>query len=328
MRKNALNAQMTEAERLLYSRTDKDVWLIAGLLCTSLIIGVTYFLGVQKPKEKLEKTVTPKTPVVAVIDLDAICRTRDGVVMTKQSAQGEMVKWCFMTDGTSCVMDTDFGQGGCSNGEYGAVLGSQTIVSSAPTVQPSPSPLPPDSTFVYQLQITRKPDTIDPIEPRLIDYVQTAMDTHIPDLDYRITGVYYDTSSGNPYTKENRYYFNYLIEGIGSLEGLPLMIEDYASIMRIEPVDQILLDYLTDNDYCQSNQDCVIRKSTCTYGAFNRFEKFVDAYACGQIIDEFGAPTVFFDTTQNCKAERVFAIPVCDNNQCMPTQEAARCLER
>jgi hypothetical protein len=140
--------------------------------------------------------------------------------------------------------------------------------------------------------------------------------------------VYYDSSSGNPYTKENRYYFNYLIEGIGLLDGLPQIIEDYASIMRIEPVDQIVLDYVADNDYCQTNQDCVIRKSTCTYGAFNRFEKFVDAYACGQIVDEFGAPTVFFDSTQSCKAERVFATPVCDNNQCIPTQEAGRCLER
>lgn len=328
MDKNIFSIQATEIERLPHSHTHKDVWLIAGLLCTSLIIGVTYFLGVQKTKTQLDSSIKPQRPVVAVIDLDTICRTRDGVVMTKHNSQGEIVKWCYMADGTSCAMDDVFSQDGCSHGEYRAVLGTQNVASISPIALPSPSLPPTASTVVYQLQITQKPDAIDPIEPRLIDYLQTAMETHISNLKYKITGVYYDTTTGNPYIKENRYYFNYLIEGIGTLDKLPLTIEDYASIMRIEQVDQIVLGYLADNDYCQTDQDCVIRNSMCTYGAFNRFDKFVDAYACGQIIDEFGAPTVFFDTTQSCKAERVFANPVCDNNQCMPTQEAARCLER
>jgi hypothetical protein len=305
-----------------------ELIFVAALLVIMFILAVSYFAPSESTSIEENGELTSEAQSLAVLMGEDICANKGGVVVAS-STDSNNVKTCVMANGDKCTLTELAASGDCQVAS-GVVLGMSENASPTPTVTPIiESTKASNSASLYEVQVTRKPNSVEPIEPMIKDYLTSVFGWRKQEDNNRvIIDVYYDATKGNPYQKESKYYFTYYIQVLGEKIETPITYEDYATIVRVDEGDQGLISYLIDPGYCETNEDCVVRKSFCTYGAFNKLDSYVDSYACSRIEDQFDELRVFYAEKQNCKAERVFADPVCINNLCQPTKEAARCIEK
>jgi hypothetical protein len=227
---------------------------------------------------------------------------------------------CTFLDGTQCPVAILFQEGQCVSFDTPAPTRPHVSNQFSPPQAPQPTSIP---LSVYYLVIVRKPDAPLPIESRLIDYVSRSLKLPRQTL---IRKIVFDTRQGNPYRDQTaKFNFSYYLIVEGSLPTLG-KFDNYATSFNLEVVNQSILPLLEESDYCHTDLDCMVRDDFCTYGAFNIYQTFLEQWACQGKVDEFGEALIFYDETQQCKAQTVFDEPACINNRCIPQQQASLCL--
>lgn len=95
--------------------------------------------------------------------------------------------------------------------------------------------------------------------------------------------------------------------------------ENSSLIVNVKKLsDQDLIPYLVDNNYCEQDPDCTIRRAYyCQYGAFNNFESLKD--------HESGCTGVTFDdeiqqSVDTLCHKLLYQNPSCSSNKCVATQ--------
>ena len=126
-----------------------------------------------------------------------------------------------------------------------------------------------------------------------------------------------DTSEIEEWNTEyyNRKYYIYVPNEIikeGKYEN------EYLSV-NIKKVDKAIIPYFSDNKYCNTDYDCMIRPAQhCKYGAFNNFESIRDApYGCVEGTLYEGESEYSYVPHE----EVLFENPICYQNKCETKQK-------
>ena len=137
----------------------------------------------------------------------------------------------------------------------------------------------------------------------------------------------YDTGEGDPY--ETRFDFSYYIFINDQLIKLKDKYENENLIVEVANVDPKLMPYLEDSDYCESNEDCVIRSNFCAYGAFNYYQRFIDVWGCEQGFypeeDEKSLQELCNKETEHPEVKYTGA--KCINHQCVAQGRTVTCVK-
>jgi putative hemolysin len=291
--------------------------VILFLLCTLIVYT---FLEWRQNRKVLGVTQTDSASTQITSDPAALhCQSSGGEVVITTTDTGEAESWCALLDNVLCDLNTFYVTGRCQ-----LPTTPTPIPTPSPTSPPTPSPAP-NQARTYRIIMAKKVNGSDPIEPLLKDYLTEAL--QLKNLNHTvITSIYFDTREGSPYETDRRYNFSYYLVVYGSPLRAGQIVEDYATQIKIESTSG-LDDYFKSPQYCQTTDDCLIRRNLCQYGAFNPFQPYIDSYSCVSMTDHFGHNRLFYDSSQSCKAERFYEGVSCDNNLCRPLREAGRCLK-
>lgn len=197
-----------------------------------------------------------------------------------------------------------------------------------PTViptQPKATPVTESDSGVYQIAITTQPAIATISNVLLADaLVNTLALPLIANQPYPIKKIIYDTLEQDPWSATGPGLLNgryYLIVS----PQVKLQTQLYTSpwlTIDVKPAAHDLLPFLSDQKFCLSDSDCLVRKSYCQTGAYNRYDIVLDSYSCH--IDN-SSRLAFFDSQQNCPAVVGFVSPKCSANRCL-TNEVNICL--
>lgn len=141
----------------------------------------------------------------------------------------------------------------------------------------------------------------------------------IPDLALK-----YNTSEGNVYQDRGNSVYFFPV----SLDGREIAGKyDYAqSTIELSEVPSNLNKFLADNKYCQTESDCLIRNSFCIRGAFNKYERYIDAWGCGGSPQgDIGFDNVALEKLLQCRPIVQYSHVSCIENKCIAQGATMSC---
>lgn len=112
----------------------------------------------------------------------------------------------------------------------------------------------------------------------LIDILQLGKPTSYYSYDDFILLIAYDSTQGSPYEDENhkfnKDYFILLKTQIKALDTQKTYKTAEFSA-TVSKVDQKLLPFIQDSNYCETNADCSVGYNFCSYASYNKFRKLI-----------------------------------------------------
>jgi hypothetical protein len=84
-----------------------------------------------------------------------------------------------------------------------------------------------------------------------------------------------------------------------------------------------LIPYLSDSKYCEDDNDCQIRSSYCTHGAYNKFDSALGPLGCG--LPNFEGFEEHPESYMKCSYEVNYDGAKCENKQCIVINPTAVC---
>lgn len=159
-----------------------------------------------------------------------------------------------------------------------------------------------------------------------------------------IQRIVYDTQTGYPYKgshKDGVMYRQYNSDFFIAIKGFALDMtrqykNSYASA-TVSFVDPKIIPYLKNKDYCEVDNDCLIRDSFCGYGSFNKYEEYADIYGCEsppydlESINAEGMPTFMdeqYDEAMKCNVRAQYSGASCIRQQCKGTGRTLHCISQ
>jgi hypothetical protein len=197
---------------------------------------------------------------------------------------------------------------------------------------PVPTTSPNKSSTHYYLKISLKsPNRQPPDEEYLFlgEYLQEILD--LP-KDKRsnevISKIAYDTREGDPFAEENsKYNFNYyLVLKEGQIDTSRKYEDEYLEI-RANSINSGLEPFIDNPEYCETDNDCVIRYEFCTYGSYNSYHDFADVWGCGSLSDKSGYTFQIFDDERGCTTDVQFSGSKCVSNKCVEQNRTIVCID-
>jgi hypothetical protein len=199
------------------------------------------------------------------------------------------------------------------------------------TIVPSPTVTPKPSAYYY-LEIRLKTLGKEPPQEKYYsfgNYLLSAL--NFPkDQSYTkiISKIVFDTRGRNSNEKNFSIYNSnyYLALKEGKIEA-PKKFEDEYTVINVYPVKSSLEPYIDSPDYCKTDSDCTIRTNFCTYGSFNYYQEFLEAFGCETVADETDYRYMILDEEKGCYTQVSYGGSKCLNNQCVGQNRKVFCEE-
>lgn len=190
---------------------------------------------------------------------------------------------------------------------------------------------------IYRITIARKPGSPEPEVTFLRWYLEDLFTLSRES----ISDIVYDTREGSPfYPKYRGLDFAYYIFLGGEPTELRQVYENESVTVRVINVDEKLIPYLKDPDYCEVDTDCVVRTNFCGYGAFNYYHGFHDVWGCPVVSEtefECAEPERveleecemgWYDEKMGCERDVEYTGIKCIENKCIAQNRIVKCLSR
>ena len=143
--------------------------------------------------------------------------------------------------------------------------------------------------------------------------------------DFVFDLVYSTDNYPNQFDYSRKYQADYYILVSSGL--VEAGVFDYRGVrMNVRPVNNSLYNYMSDVKYCEVNSDCDIRGHFCTYGAFNKFQPYIEGWSCvGAPITEDEEEFGKYDTNLGCETQLEFTRAICQQNRCVGLDKQIAC---
>jgi hypothetical protein len=213
----------------------------------------------------------------------------------------------------------------------------QQVPSQFPTTTPTsiqvttPTPVNENLNY-YHLEIKLKDPKIEPPNDPdnfLINYLAKALGLPKAENNFQvIEKIVFDTREGYPWGTKNfsRFNFNYFI-GINGAKLETKIYEDNYTTIKVNPVEERLVPYLKDPDYCEMDNDCTLRSNFCTSGSFNFYHQYVEVWGCEGMTDETNQSSFDRDQEMGCTTSVSYSGSKCENNKCIGQNRTVSCIE-
>lgn len=188
-----------------------------------------------------------------------------------------------------------------------------------PTATPT---LTIDAYTVYNLDIKTKTDDKFNFENFIFQFANPIIRSFdLSDLAYTDSFRIYSSPKT---TKTNHQYILMVIK---NAEIKPFYENDEYRV-TLTPNDSLDTNYLYNNNYCQTNSDCLINTYLCNYGAFNKYERIWTPYGCEGNIYDFQNNYYFgpHDKILKCNSKATYQSAKCMNNQCVGYNRNIKCI--
>lgn len=150
-------------------------------------------------------------------------------------------------------------------------------------------------------------------------------------FDLSIVTMVFDIRKGEPYKTLTNFSYYILINEENELKD---EYENESIIVRTSKIDESLIPYIKNPDYCEKDTDCVIRTDFCAYGAYNYYHAFHDVWGCPDLYEnEFGCALpepseecyFGYDEKLECFREIEYTGTKCLNNLCVAKNRTVNC---
>ncbi len=173
----------------------------------------------------------------------------------------------------------------------------------------------------YRITISKKYGSLEPEYESLRLYLEDLLGLSRESISH----IVYDTRDGSPYDSvlDFSYYALFKNESVE----LKSSYENESIIAQVARIDERLIPYIEDSDYCETDADCVVRTDFCKYGAFNHYHSFHDIWGCVVITEtefECNVP----DPGEECfstECDVEYIGVECISNQCFAKNRTENC---
>lgn len=182
----------------------------------------------------------------------------------------------------------------------------------------------------------------------LIDILQDLFD--LPMVEFPqggativIKNIVYNTKDGYPDKggmKDGVSYRQYNSDFYIAIKGFSLDLtrtyKNEEAEAKLAFVDPKTIPYIENKDYCEVDNDCMIRDSFCGYGSFNKYEYYADVWGCEsppydlEVLNADGQPIFYdeiYDEKMSCNVRAKYAGVKCANHQCKGTGRTLSCIK-
>ena len=178
---------------------------------------------------------------------------------------------------------------------------------------------PTGKTTAYQITISEINSSIKE-SGWLSTYLENLFDLPVNS----ISRIVFDTRKGQSY--ENIYNSTYYILVISENDLKP---EYEKGNIRVQTSKiNELISYIQDPDYCETDEDCVIRGEFCAKGSFNYYRGFYDCCGCeGALYLEESEEILDICDKETQHVEIEYSGSKCLNHQCLAQNKIMTCVE-
>lgn len=188
-----------------------------------------------------------------------------------------------------------------------------------PTATPT---LTIDAYTVYNLEIKTKTNDEFNFENFIFQFANPKIRSFdLSDIAYTDSFRVYSS----PETTKTKH--RYILMTLKDADVKPLYEDDQYQV-TITPNNSLNINYLYSNNYCQTNNDCLVKEYFCRYGAFNKYERIRTSYGCEGNIHDYQNNYYFgpYDNIQKCNSQVTYQSAKCINNKCIGQGRVSKCI--
>lgn len=186
-----------------------------------------------------------------------------------------------------------------------------------------------DEVEAYRLVVADASASAATGERELGEFVVEALGLDVKTSDeYEFELLYgtdeYSSTNFDYSAKWERNYWVLVSDGLVE----PGVVEYEGVVLELAAAEEALEPALSSVKYCQVDADCAIRGNFCTYGAFNRYQPYVEGWSCvGAPVSEEDEEFGVYDQSRQCRTQLEFTRAECRENQCVGVDKRIVCAE-